>query len=60
MPDSFKGTLSAAEFCHISSDVLKKHFPAAEIISLPLADGGEGTTDCFLTMDGYTKVSATV
>lgn len=60
IPDSFKGTLSAAEFCHISSDVLKKHFPAAEIISLPLADGGEGTTDCFLTMDGYTKVTATV
>ena len=60
IPDSFKGTLSAAEFCHISSDVLKKHFPATEIISLPLADGGEGTTDCFLTMDGYTKVTATV
>ena len=60
IPDSFKGTLSAAEFCHISSDVLKKHFPATEIVSLPLADGGEGTTDCFLTMDGYTKVTATV
>ena len=60
IPDSFKGTLSAAEFCHISSDVLKKHFPATEIISLPLADGGEGTTDCFLTMDGYTMVTATV
>ena len=60
IPDSFKGTLSAAEFCYISSDVLKKHFPATEIISLPLADGGEGTTDCFLTMDGYTKVTATV
>ena len=60
IPDSFKGTLSAAEFCHISSEVLKKHFPATEIISLPLADGGEGTTDCFLTMDGYTKVTATV
>lgn len=60
IPDSFKGTLSAAEFCHISSDVLKKHFPATEIVSLPLADGGEGTTDCFLTMNGYTKVTATV
>ena len=60
IPDSFKGTLSAAEFCHISSDVFKKPFPATEIISLPLADGGEGTTDCFLTMDGYTKVTATV
>ena len=60
IPDSFKGTVTAAEFCNISSGVLKKHFPHTEIVSLPLADGGEGTTDCFLTMDGYTKVTATV
>ncbi len=60
IPDSFKGTVTAAEFCNISSGVLKKYFPHTEIVSLPLADGGEGTTDCFLTMDGYTKVTATV
>ena len=60
IPDSFKGTITAAEFCNISSDVLKEHMPNCEIVSLPLADGGEGTTDCFLTMDGYTKITANV
>ena len=59
IPDSFKGTITAGEFCSISSNVLKKHFPHSEIISLPLADGGEGTTDCFLQMDGYKKVITT-
>ena len=57
IPDSFKGTITAGEFCSISSAVLKKHFPDSKIISLPLADGGEGTTDCFLQMDGYKKVT---
>ena len=59
IPDSFKGTITAGEFCTISSKVLKKYFPDSEIISLPLADGGEGTTDCFLQMDGYKKVTTT-
>ena len=57
IPDSFKGTITAGEYCNISTMVLKKHFPASEIISLPLADGGEGTTDCFLQMDGYKKIT---
>ncbi len=56
IPDSFKGTVTAGEYCDISSAVLKRYFPDSEIISLPLADGGEGTTDCFLQMDGYKKV----
>ncbi|MBE6865747.1 MAG: glycerate kinase [Ruminococcaceae bacterium] len=60
IPDSFKGTVTAEEFCCISSDILQNYFPHTEIVSLPLADGGEGTIDCFLTMAGYTKVTATV
>ena len=59
IPDSFKGTITAGEYCNISTSVLKKHFPYSEIVSLPLADGGEGTTDCFLQMDGYKKVTTT-
>ena len=55
IPDSFKGTVTAGEFCSISEKALKKHFPDCNILSLPLADGGEGTTDCFLQMDGYKK-----
>ncbi|MBR4035304.1 MAG: glycerate kinase [Oscillospiraceae bacterium] len=60
IPDSFKGTITAAEFCSISADILQNYFPQAEILSFPLADGGEGTTDTFLQLDGYTKVTTTV
>jgi glycerate kinase len=44
-PDKFKGSLSASQVCDaIEAGVLKK-YPNAEIIKLPLADGGEGTAD---------------
>ena len=59
IPDSFKGTITAGQFCTISEKVLKTYFPECEVISLPLADGGEGTTDCFLQMKGYQKVNTT-
>lgn len=59
IPDSFKGTITAGQFCTISEKVLKTYFPECEVISLPLADGGEGTTDCFLQMKGYQKVQTT-
>ncbi len=60
IPDSFKGTITAAEFCNISSEILQKYFPQAQVISFPLADGGEGTTDTFLQLDGYKKITTTV
>ncbi len=59
IPDSFKGTLSAADFCGITKKAWAKHFPDCKIVLLPLADGGEGTTDCFIAMDGYMKVNTT-
>ncbi len=59
VPDSFKGTLSAGEFCHITEKTWKLHFPECEVVCLPLADGGEGTTDCFLGMEGYSKIDIT-
>ena len=47
IPDSFKGTLSATEVCDIISDAIRAKDPAAHIISIPMADGGEGTCACF-------------
>ena len=41
-PDSFKGTLTAAEVCEIVARAFASVYPGAEIQSLPLADGGEG------------------
>ncbi len=42
-PDKFKGSLTALEFCDIVANVINRHLPNAEIIKLPLADGGDGT-----------------
>lgn len=47
-PDSFKGTISAREFCEIAVKAIKTKYPSAEIIGIPVADGGEGTVDSFV------------
>ena len=59
-PDSFKGSLSSAEVCSIISSVLMKKYPDAEITSIPVADGGEGTAEAFLYAVGGEKVYCTV
>ena len=56
MPDSFKGTMSSQEICQIMRDALLCHVPDAEIVSIPVADGGEGSVDAFLTAVGGHRV----
>jgi len=56
IPDSFKGTLTSREICAIISDKIKMHFPHCRIVSIPVADGGEGSVDCFLAALGGQKV----
>ena len=48
IPDSFKGTMSSAEICSIMKKEILKFYPQCEIISIPVADGGEGSVDAFL------------
>ncbi|MFR5902874.1 MAG: glycerate kinase, partial [Neglectibacter timonensis] len=55
IPDSFKGTMSSETVCRIMSGVLQAHFPDAELVSIPVADGGEGSVDCFLCALGGKK-----
>lgn len=45
-PDSFKGSLSAVEFCEIAEKAIKSVLPEAEVDCMPVADGGEGTLEC--------------
>ncbi|MBQ7308076.1 MAG: glycerate kinase [Clostridia bacterium] len=56
IPDSFKGTLSSIEICNIIGQKSKKFFPNANVLSLPVADGGEGSVDCFLSALGGEKI----
>jgi len=55
-PDSFKGTMSAQEICAILGDVVREYVPEAEIIGIPMADGGEGMVDACLGMLGGEKL----
>lgn len=55
--DSFKGTLSAIEVCNIMKSSIKNLYKDANIISVPVADGGEGTVDAFLYALGGEKKS---
>lgn len=55
IPDSFKGTLSSTQICEIISGEIKRQFSDCEIISIPVADGGEGSVDCFLSALGGEK-----
>ena len=48
IPDSFKGTLSAFEICEIEKKAIQALMPGCEVAAVPVADGGEGTVDCFL------------
>lgn len=57
VPDSFKGTLSAIEVCNIMKSSIKNLYKDANIISVPVADGGEGTVDAFLYALGGKKKS---
>jgi glycerate kinase len=60
IPDSFKGTMSSAEVCAIMAEGIHRFFPAAATVSIPVADGGEGSVDAFLEAVGGTKIAATV
>ena len=51
-PDSFKGSLSSVRLCEILTDAARRRFPDAECVSIPAADGGEGTLDALLAALG--------
>ncbi len=59
-PDSFKGTLSAAEVANTIAEVLRATIDGIEVLTLPLADGGEGLVDCIAASMGAQMVSAKV
>lgn len=44
--DSFKECLSARSACRAAADALKACRPEADVVCLPLSDGGEGLTAC--------------
>ncbi len=48
-PDSFKGSLSSAAAAQAIEHGVHAVFPEAEVIKVPIADGGEGTVDALIS-----------
>jgi len=59
-PDSFKGTMTAAEVCAVWEEGIRAHEPEARVTRLPMADGGEGMAEAYLGILGGERVRATV
>lgn len=58
--DSFKGCMTAKDACHAAASVIHGCYPDAEVVCLPMSDGGEGMVDCIAEAVGATVVSVKV
>jgi glycerate kinase len=45
--DSLKGCLSSMEAGETAADAVRKRYPAAEVVCIPVSDGGEGWLEAF-------------
>jgi glycerate 2-kinase len=51
-PDSFKGNMRSSEICAVMKQAVIDQIPDAEVITIPMADGGEGTVDAAVAATG--------
>ncbi|HEY8344435.1 MAG TPA: glycerate kinase [Bacillota bacterium] len=58
--DSFKGTMSSIEVCNIIAEGFQQILPNISTVKVPIADGGEGTVDTFLSALGGEKIQVKV
>ncbi len=59
-PDSYKESLSALQVADVIASAFRDVFPDIEAVSIPLADGGEGTIDALNDALGGQKIMLTV
>ncbi len=59
-PDSFKGSMTAPEAAEAMARGIRAVRPSAEVVLLPLADGGEGTVTALTAATGGRVLSARV
>ena len=58
--DSFKGTLSSEQTVELLTKAAHEVFGPCETFGVPVADGGEGTVDCFVSALGAVPVHTDV
>jgi glycerate 2-kinase len=57
-PDKFKGSLTAAQVASAIAAGLRTELPDAELVTVPVADGGDGTVDAAVAA-GFERVPVT-
>jgi glycerate kinase len=58
-PNAFKGSLLAADVARAMAEGVARVAPAADVVSVPIADGGDGSVDAFVAA-GYVRVPVVV
>ncbi|MBD2844817.1 glycerate kinase [Paenibacillus sp. IB182496] len=58
--DSYKGSLTSIEAGETMADAIREELPAAEIVVVPMADGGEGTVASIVHATGGTYMPVRV
>ena len=58
-PDKFKGSLSAMQVAAAIAAGLRASWPTAELVTIPVADGGDGTVDAAVAA-GFARMPVTV
>ena len=51
-PNSFKGSMSATQAAKAIARGVREVWPQAEVVEVPVADGGEGTAEALVTANG--------
>jgi glycerate kinase len=59
-PNTFKGSLSASQAAAAIARGVRQVFPDAEIVEVPVADGGDGTAEALVSAHGGTFLTVEV
>ena len=59
-PDKFKGSLSARQVCQAITEGLLEINSALQVVSVPLADGGEGMCELLTEFSGGSMIKVNV
>ncbi|MGX1927725.1 glycerate kinase [Flagellimonas sp. 2504JD4-2] len=59
-PDKYKGSLTGQQFCGIAEKGIRRVFPNAEVVHMPLADGGDGTMEVVKHYLNASKINVSV
>jgi len=59
-PDSFKGSASSKQLCEAMAGAVLRELPNAEVVQIPVADGGEGTVESMVLAVGGKLITETV